>query len=169
MNYRSNSVKCPPRARRGKYIACTRHSGFTLLELMVVVIVLSLAAGITAANLQRGSAGTQLESEARKLTSLMRLLRVRSMSQGIIFAVEADDEIGGYRTNPDEKEFPLPEGMSLTCDPESEVPVINLSGIHFYPDGSSSGGVCQLSIATDERYIEVSWLTGGVSVVRPKL
>jgi general secretion pathway protein H len=166
---RSDRNSAFPYARRGGRIPWGKHAGFTLLELLVVIILLALTAGITAANFQRGTPGAELESEARKLISLMRYMRARSMSEGTIFAIEADDDVAGYRTGPDEKEFQLPHGMSIACDPEHEMSGINLSGIHFYPDGSSSGGLCQLSIASGERYIEVSWLTGGIRFVKPEL
>jgi general secretion pathway protein H len=163
MNYRSDNKAINRRTNRG------RPSGFTLLELLVVITVLAFVAGITTANYQRGTPGALLDSEARKLVSLMRYLRVRAMSEGVIVVLESDDAIGGYRTEPDEKEFPLPQDMSITCDSGSEITGVNPGGIYFYPDGSSSGGECQLSSTAGARKATVSWLTGGVELARAEL
>ncbi len=59
----------------------TRSSGFTLLELLVVVAIIAIAsAGVTLA--LRDSADTQLEREAQRLAALLESARAQSRTSG---------------------------------------------------------------------------------------
>ncbi len=158
MKYRySNNSSGYQRSRVGIH-------GFTLVELLVVILVLAFAMGVTATSYQQRSPGAAMESEARKLTSMLRVQRARAMTEGIITIVEPEDNQTTYRVTPGEKEHVLPDELYIECEPAQQVSARPVAGIRFYPDGSSSGGHCRLRSGSEARIIEVHWLTGGVAL-----
>ncbi len=62
-----------------------RLQGFTLIELMVVVAIIALAAGVASLAL-RDPAETQLEREAARLSALLESARTESRALGIAVA-----------------------------------------------------------------------------------
>jgi general secretion pathway protein H len=84
--------------------------GFTLIELMVVVSLIAIAAGLISLSL-RDPASTQLENEAARLVALLESARAESRASGIPVRWEprhADAQVEGFQfkglTNP--SDFP---------------------------------------------------------------
>ena len=117
-----------------------RQSGFTLLELIVVLILLGAAAAVVIPSFTGGFLGLQMETASRDLVTRMRQARVEAVAKQSVYRIilggeeqldEAKyalaDEYG--RTL---RSYDLPEGISLSL----EEPLT----ISFYPNGRSSGG-----------------------------
>jgi general secretion pathway protein H len=117
-----------------------RQSGFTLLELIVVLILLGAAAAVVIPSFTGGFLGLQMETASRDLVTRMRQARVEAVAKQSVYRIilggeeqldEAQyalaDEYG--RTL---RSYNLPEGISLSL----EEPLT----ISFYPNGRSSGG-----------------------------
>jgi general secretion pathway protein H len=63
-------------------MAIGKARGFTLIELMVVVAIIAIAAGITALSL-RDPASTRLEREATRLAALLDAARAEARASGL--------------------------------------------------------------------------------------
>ena len=61
------------------------HGGFTLIELMVVIAIIALAAGVASLAL-RDPADTQLEREAARLSALLEAARAEARTLGLTVA-----------------------------------------------------------------------------------
>jgi len=142
-------------------------SGFTLLELLVVISLLAMIAGIVAANLQRGSTSAQLNSQTRQLMALLRQTRTRALSESQILVMSAGEDGTRYRVGPSEEDVALPEGFSVAIQSNTQVQGFAQNQILFYPDGSSSGGQIEMHSPAGDAEIDVNWLTGEVSLVAP--
>lgn len=59
------------------------HRGFTLLELILVMAILTIGFGVAAPALSRFFRGRSLESEARRLHALIRYAQERAVSEGM--------------------------------------------------------------------------------------
>ena len=75
-----------------------RRRGFTLIEVMAVVIVIGLAMGIVLANLS-ASRGAQLEEYARGLSGRLELARERAIVTGAPHRVLLQVEDGFTRVD----------------------------------------------------------------------
>jgi len=74
----------------------SRHRGFTLLELLVVVSLVALAtAGVSLA--LPDPAATQLEREAQRLTALLEAGRAQARTSGVAVVWQADPQ--GFSLN----------------------------------------------------------------------
>ena len=137
--------------------------GFTIIELIVVLVIMVTAAAITGPNLVRGMAGVKLKSAARDVASALR----HSRSYAVIMARESefhlDLEKNSYRVSGKKKVYRLPDSVQLKLvTAESEITGVEEGVIRFFPDGSSTGG--RVTLEADERkhHIDVNWLTGQV-------
>ncbi len=142
-----------------------RRAGFTLLELLVVLVIASLAVSLVGPAFQRILPGLGLEVESRKLEALLRHARSQAILTGKRVTVSQDGETGGLLLSDREQPYSLPEQYSLTLESGPGVSDPSLAGaqILFYPRGDSSGG--SLSLALDQggrEDISVDWLSGRV-------
>lgn len=149
--------------------AGSRSRGFTLLELLVVLVIASLAVSLVGPAFQRILPGLTLEAESRELMALLRHARSQAILSGSPVAVSQDVESGGLRLSYREQPHVLPERFSLTLEAgPGQVDSPGEMGwgaaqILFYPRGDSSGG--RLSLALEQgrsELIEVDWLSGRV-------
>ncbi|MGQ7960122.1 GspH/FimT family pseudopilin [Pseudomonas sp. SP16.1] len=143
--------------------------GFTLLELLVVLVIASLAISLVGPAFQRLLPGLSLEAESRKLAALLRHARSQAILSGAPVAISQDAETGGLLLSYREQPYVLPEGFSLTLatgpgKAEGEAGLdLGVTQILFYPRGDSSGG--SLSLALDDgrsEAVSVDWLSGRV-------
>src|ERR1041385_8837511 len=70
--------------------------GFTLIELILVMTVLTIAASITAPQLANFFRGRTLDSEARRLLALIRQGQNRAVSEGLPIDLWLDTQNGTY-------------------------------------------------------------------------
>ena len=77
----------PPVVRR------SARRGFTLVELLVVLVILAISIGLVTVNLSRDQ-GTKLEEDARRLALLLQFARDQAIAGGQSLAWAARD--GGY-------------------------------------------------------------------------
>lgn len=71
-----------------------RRSGYTLIEVLVVIVILSIASGLVVVNLGRDR-GALLEEDARRLALVLQFARDQAITRGQPFAWTAD--ASGYK------------------------------------------------------------------------
>lgn len=119
-----------------------RQSGFSLLEIFIVLLVMSLVAVLVAPSFTRGFKGLQLETSGRDLVTLMKQARSQAIAKQQVFRVilSKNDMTSSYILANDFgekiKEYPLPEDISFHLEDEQVLPLT----VSFYPNGRSSGG-----------------------------
>ncbi len=126
-----------------------RDHGFTLLEMIVVLNILGLAAGLIMTRGPMHSSRLDADAAAHELAASLRLARGRAIAQNRDVAVVLG--ANGYAV----------DGVPARWMPSDEV----LSGttqIRFAPDGSSSGGAITVQGPASQVSIAVDWLTGRV-------
>lgn len=135
-------------------------SAFTLIELILVMTVMTIAISLTAPALANFFRGRSLDSEARKILALTRLGQSRAVSEGIPMELWLDSTRGAYgleaepsyeTTDPRAREFTVDSDMQLQValinNPAPTAQTImsplaspgnhpNLPKIRFLPDGS---------------------------------
>jgi general secretion pathway protein H len=142
-----------------------REHGFTLLEMMVVLVIAAIAyAVLLSAPLGKASAA-DLKAAARTLASGLRQAQTTAMATRKDAVLTIDVESREYVTTLDTTPRKLPENLELKLyAAQSEVSSERRGSIRFYPDGSSTGG--RITVASGERkyLVDVDWLTGRVSI-----
>ncbi|TXS91215.1 type II secretion system protein GspH [Parahaliea maris] len=140
---------------------CSR--GFTLLELVLVMAILVMVMSIVSVRLVSSEAG-DLRTESQKLASQLRYLRARALADGRIYDLSIAADGRAYRLDPNQPLVELPDAVQMTLNPSRHGQVNTPGTVSFYPDGSSSGARISLAGATAEVHLDVSWITGEVSI-----
>jgi general secretion pathway protein H len=143
----------------------TRSIGFTLLELLVVLVIAGALVALVPPAINRVLPGVKLKGASQEMASAIRFLRGWSVAQGKQGLFTLDLEKKQFTITPREKIYELPQKAELKMTAASdEGQGEQQGGIRFFPDGSSTGGRIILSGAGKEHRIDVDWLTGRVSL-----
>ena len=82
--------------KNGQETGLLTSFGFTLLELLVVLFLVTLIAGLSALSFSGGTSAGRLDSTARELVSLLKHSRSYSMTHGEAKPVVIDLDAGTY-------------------------------------------------------------------------
>ena len=142
-----------------------RSSGFTILEMLLVLTLAIAVVVIVVPNFSKGLSTAELRSAVRDLASSLRYLRGYAVStlQEAEFSLDVKENT--YRLSGKSKEYSISDSIHLTLlTTESEIKGKGSGVIRFYPDGSSSGGRITLKAGDRTRIVDVNWLTGQVEI-----
>lgn len=140
--------------------------GFTLVEMLVVLVVIGLLVSLTPMALDRLVPGRRLEAAARELADTFRTARSLAIRDDRSRFVLIDVRARTARIDGSRSSEVLPEAISL----DLVVATTEQSGpeagrIRFYPDGTSTGGEVGLKMDRRSLKVVVDWFNGHVSLV----
>jgi general secretion pathway protein H len=145
-----------------------RVRGFTLFEMLAVILLVALASAAVAIPVTQGLASARVNAAGGELASALRWTRAQAIVHGESRALEVDTRAATY-TAPGKAAVALPRGMRVAITSAREDQANATTGrIRFFPDGSSTGGRITLRRGAREWHVNVAWLTGAVDVVAPQ-
>ncbi|MCP4048200.1 MAG: prepilin-type N-terminal cleavage/methylation domain-containing protein [Gammaproteobacteria bacterium] len=143
-----------------------RARGFTLVEIMVVMVIIALVMGLVATSMARSISGAEARAASRKLVASLRYTRARAIIDKKEQIFQVDTENRTYQA-PGRKQITLPKGVDVSITTaRSEFTSESVSGIRFFPDGGSTGGHVELLVNGREYRVNVAWLTGETQMER---
>lgn len=138
-------------------------SGFTLVELMVVLVVAALLAGVAVPNMMPAIDAMRMRAAAGDIASALRHVRGQALSSGREATFFLDVEKHYYRVSGRHKHYALPSSVKLGLfTAEHELEGDGGGSIRFYPDGSATGGRVTLLAGNKKNLVDVNWLTGAI-------
>lgn len=126
---RPRSAALPGERRKPR--ACPALRAFTLIELILVMALLTMAAALTAPALSNFFRGRSLNSEAQRLLALTHGGQSRAVSEGIPMDLWIDSANGAYgleaepsfeTTDPHATDFKLDSGLQIDTSKPAAVP-----------------------------------------------
>jgi general secretion pathway protein H len=142
-----------------------RQSGFTLLEILLVMTIAALMLALAPPLLSAAMPGVQLKGTTREVAALLRQARSRAVTQGRDVALAIDLQRREARIEGTSQHAELPERLDVTLvSAQSELDDPDHGRIRFYPDGTSTGGRVTLHYGHSGYQVDVDWLTGRIQV-----
>ncbi|MGD8252418.1 MAG: prepilin-type N-terminal cleavage/methylation domain-containing protein [Desulfobacterales bacterium] len=157
--------------------------GFTLFEILVVLVIIALAAGIAAPRWVAALPGIQMASAARRTAAIFRYAGSSAVSEQRVYSVSVATAPGTLSLAPvmepggfgPKGESPESEGIKTYQLPDDIViqgafngmgeRAIDLLTVFFYPDGGNSGAKLVLAGTRGRRLeIDLDFITGDVKI-----
>ena len=147
-------------------------AGFTLVELLVVLLIMGLMASIAAPYFGRLAPRLEAKATARQVVSLLRSARGVAIRDNREVAVVVDLDSRSLIIDSG-RGMTVAEGLGLQLLTGTAELIDDGSGrIRFYPDGTSTGGRVTISDpgsdsdtdAGRDFNVRIDWLTGRVAV-----
>lgn len=149
-----------------------RIAAFTLLELLVVLLIVSLMSAMVLPRLAGSLDRLNSESVAKKIAAALRYARSQAVSERRTFSARFDfekREMGirnlksGNGNSKSEPTYRLPKGVQFAEAAPEERMEAGVFEIVFYPGGNSSGGEVTVLDEKKRQYeISVDFITGSV-------
>ena len=160
-----------------------KNRGFSLIEVIVALVLLSLSYALMAPAISRFSTSIELKAAAKKVAAILRYSRSEAINKGKVFQVlfdanlmevkvqsmDSNEEQTGDENKEDKADprvYVLPAGVQMKeLNIESPRYPSDLPAIEFYPNGGSNGGDFLLDTQSQKGYkIRVNFLTGTVAI-----
>jgi len=125
------------------------EAGATLLEMLVVVAIMTLVAGLTFPNVPRTLDRMSLSRTRAELVTKLRMARADAARRGRAVSLDIADDGRSYGW--DQSEVALPAALRVEGETRS---------ITFFADGSSSGGVLEVIGRRGALKVAVDPITG---------
>jgi general secretion pathway protein H len=137
-----------------------RVAGFTLLELLVVLVLMALITGMAIPLISAGTPGAQIKAASRELIAGLRQAREQAIVSRQPAALTIDVQTRRFQISGQPRAFQLPGKLQIGLYVAEVEDNGKLGSFIFYPDGSSTGGRVTVSLDGQTNRIDVDWLTG---------
>jgi general secretion pathway protein H len=139
-----------------------RRAGFTLIEVMAVMLIIALVASLAVTRIP-GTGRGKLKALTLETAALLRRERLGAVLTGKERQVSLDGErrvlVGDGGDT-----LAIPRDVVLDILGIDAVWAGRQAVVRFTPDGASTGAVLKLSRESAEYEIRVNWYTGGVAI-----
>ena len=143
-----------------------KEQGFTLLEMLCVLAIISILISLVLPALPRGTSTARLQSYAIATAALLKADRNAALRRHAEVATEVNAASRWVRSGASGQTIRFPDDVAVDtllarrCNGQ-----ISSSTITFFPSGLSCGGVISLSKAGLSYEVRINWLTGEVHIV----
>jgi general secretion pathway protein H len=150
-------------ATGSKLIRASRQQGFTLIELVAVIVLIGIALTVVSMSFGKSMSSAKVQAASRDLVAALRYTRGQAIVTGKQAALDLDIANNTYQA-PRKAMVKLPKDMHMVLlTAESEQTGATSGRIRFFADGASTGGHISVLMGQREWRINVSWLTGEVT------
>jgi general secretion pathway protein H len=147
-----------------------RNQGFTLLEILIVVLLLSLALAVTYPSISRGSTALHLRATGRDILNTFRYAREKAVTEqtGMLVAVDKEKQelILSNDLGQGSRMYRLPDDVKIQRIALGGTEVLEgPMAVRFLPNGSADGAEVLLKSDKDSFLrIVTDPITGGARI-----
>lgn len=147
-------------------------SGFTLIEVIIVLFIIGIAAGLVGVWINRGSDSLEIRKFTKEISAVLRYARTRAAAEKKIYCFSIDKEKQALILFTEEVDYknvailmdkPIPEDLQMALLDQDE----ESSHVAFFPRGNSTGGTISILNENGKGYwITINKITGKIDVVK---
>ena len=142
-----------------------KQQGFTLIELIVVLVIVILGFSAIGISISSGNDSTETKAAARDIVSALRYARGQALIAHEEITLSLDLEENSYTLSNRDKVYEIPQAVDVTVvTAQSELTGRGQGSIRFFPDGSTTGGRITLERNNIKWQIDINWLTGQIEL-----
>jgi general secretion pathway protein H len=145
--------------------AIDTEAGFTLLELLVVLVIIAVTTAIAMPKTRGDSSAMALRSAAVSIAAEFRGARADAIRTSTSQSVMIDVARRTYWADGDGNTHKIPAAVDVTAWTGNSGSTA-LAMLSFEPDGSSSGGKISLRAGKSKADVIVDWMTGATQIER---
>lgn len=147
------------------YTYSTKAKGFTLIEMIVVIVLVAIMATVVASNIGAGNQTATLNGAVREISSALRFARGHALTHSKETSFKFNLKENSYQVTHKSKTFKISADIEVTLDiAQSQISEDKVGAMRFFPDGSSTGGRITLEMGENKRQLDVNWLTGQAEI-----
>ena len=146
------------------------RSGFTLIEIIIVLFIIGIATGIVGILISRGSGSLETRTFTRDISSVLRYARNHAVSEKKIYCFVIDKDERTLRLYAEDTDYKNID-LVLSKDIPDELEVVlqdsdeESSYMEFFPLGNSTGGIIEIMDRKGSGFfITVNRVTGKLQV-----
>ncbi|MBL7031790.1 MAG: prepilin-type N-terminal cleavage/methylation domain-containing protein [Nitrospira sp.] len=154
----------------GHILCDSKKNGFTLIELIIVLFMIGIVAGLAGIYIGKDTGSLDLKKFTREVASVMRYARNHAVTEKKIYCFVIDKDDRRLRLYSEDTDY-----TNVTLVMDKDIPEeldINMPGIarealyvEFFPLGNTSGGVIEIMNAKGSSFfISVNRVTGKLVV-----
>lgn len=142
-----------------------RQQGFSLLELVIALVVVSLMLALVVPSLTSALEQAKLKATARTLAATLRMAREQAIARQVDAVVLVNVGARRYGLEGSGRVRTIPEGIRVKVfAARAEQQHRSTLGIRYFPDGTATGGRVSLAQGLRHYDVDVDWLTGRVQI-----
>lgn len=146
-------------------IAAKASQGFTLIEIIIVLLISVLGFAAISSNISSGNQSTKLQAIARDIASALRFAHGEALMTRQPVSVSVNLDNNSYRISSRARVYAFASEVDVSVIvAEEEFNDGGEASIRFFGDGSSTGGRITLEWGNQLRRVDVNWITGEVSI-----
>lgn len=161
----AHSVVCSGRSIGARLPLALRASGFTLLELLVVIVIIGVVLALSPPLFSAGVTTAEQRAVARSVAQTLRFARSEAIATRTDVGVEFNLQDRTYQMPGGKRrgQWPPTIALELTTTAAETVDPTH-AFVRFYADGGSTGGRVTLKYKEREYRIDIGWLNGRVAI-----
>ena len=142
-----------------------RQRGFTLIEMVVVIVLIGLAYALLPKLAFGGVSGPELKSNVRAVATGLRMTRDTAINSKREATLTLDLDAHVFRVQNDARVHKLNEKIDVKLyTSQADLVSEKIGSIRFFPDGSSNGGRVTVGAGGRDFSVDIDWLTGRVTI-----
>ncbi|WP_428033770.1 pilus assembly FimT family protein [Amphritea sp.] len=138
-----------------------RQTGFTLLELLVVMAIAGMLLALVIPRFGAAFSGAQFQKQVHDLTTTLNQARNTASETGQIVKLELSTADRSLINSAGETLFSWSENSELVFINSEQQP-LESGYLLFIPNAGSNGATLQLTQQDKKTNFSINWLTGGV-------
>ena len=143
-----------------------QQTGFTLLELLVVLAIAGMLLALIVPRFSSAFAGAKFQQQAQALNTSLKQARYNAVKTSKIIRLALSETENSLLNTEGDVIFSWPEDTNLIFIDQKEEQVSN-GYVLFIPGAGSNGATLRLTHRKEGLYrqaqFQISWVTGGVS------